>query len=371
MEKYRILQFTIAATWGGRTRHILDIWNHIDKDKFQFDFVSFSKSKLTFENDIISHGGNVYYIHSYPEENLFEFEREFSKVLALKYDAIEIHTAYWKSMIVEEMAKDAGVHKIIIRASSSGINATLDRERANKALSQHLRIRDTLVPDIATDFWATSEEAANWLYADRIPKERIRIHNNTIDTYRFCFNYRIREEVRLQNGLQNHFVMGFSGRLEAVKNVDFIIEILYSLRKIKKDIMLMIVGEGSLRKQLVDKCKTLKLHNSVIFTGFVENVADYLQAMDIFLLPSEFEGFPNALLEAQSVGLPCIASDNITKEAIVTEVAHRLPIDKNQWIKEIRKYLLGYDRIDRSCELREKGYCTRTVIEQLQKEYME
>ncbi len=371
MKKIKILQFSIAATKGGRTRYILNLWKNIDRSLIKFDFITFSKSLLDFEDELLQDDCIVHHLRCRPEDDKSRFISEFEDILSNRYDAIEIHTPFWKDTIVEDVARNVGIPKIIIRANSAGINATLDVDQEKAAIDRHMRIRSNLTKDIATDYWACSEEAADWLFADRIPKDLIKIHRNTIDTNAFVFSLHLRKQVRERLGIKNRFVIGFSGRLEAVKNVDYIIDLFYSLRNMHGRFFLLVLGNGSLREHLEEKCFQLGINEDVCFMGHVDRVTDYLQAMDVFLMPSLFEGFPNALLEAQSVGLPCIISTGITKDAMVTELVHRVPLNQDEWTKIIMKYVNGYDRIDRSHELREKGYSTIDYIKQLQMEYLE
>ena len=370
--KIKILQFTIASSLGGRTKYIFNIWRHIDKSRFQFDFVTFSED-IIFANELIKDGCEVYKIKNHPNIDMDEFIKEFRTILDNKYDVIEIHTSYWESTIVEQLAKECGIHKIIIHGHSSGISAGRtknDRLSPEQLIEIHERVKASLTSDIATDFWACSKEVSSWLFEPEIPGEKIKIVHNTIDTTRFKFSPEQQSSIRKLLGInESDIVLGFTGRLEPVKNVEFIIKIFSDIYQIYKRYKIVIVGDGSLRKELEDLCENLKLTNAFIFVGRVENVEDYLQAMDIFLMPSFYEGFPISLLEAECAGVKCIVSNNITKEVNVLNDISYLPLDISEWVNEIIKYGGNIDRSRCACKLREKGFDTESEIKNIQDLY--
>lgn len=371
-KKTKILQFTIAATKGGRTRYVLNIWNYIDKSKFIFDFITFSE-ELDFKEKIIRQGGRVYYISVHPEQDKERFVCEFNKVLNNGYDAIEIHTSYWVSTIVEKLARLAGIPKIIVHAHSTGIgiNQAFDQSMREYYKSLHNRIRNGIDENLATDYWACSYEAAEWLFSDRIPRNRIKVIHNTIDTEKFSYNKNVRGEIREKLGVLKKTVIGFTGRLEKVKNVEFLIDVFNEILRHCKDVCLLIVGDGTLKDELVRKCSHCGMEQGkdYIMTGLVDNVPDYLQAMDIFALPSYFEGFPLSCLEAQCTGLKCVVSDNLPESVAVTELVKRLKLDLSLWVTEVETLMNGYKRTDRSAELKSKGFDTGVYIKELEEEY--
>lgn len=368
----KILQFTVASTKGGRTQYVLNVWNHIDKERFCFDFITFSKD-LDFEEDIIRNGGRVFHISAHPEKSMQQFVKEFNEVLKNEYDVIEIHTSYWVSTVVEELANRAKIPKIIIHAHSTGIgiNEVWDEKKRDYYLDLHHRVRNSLTQSLATDYWACSREAAEWLFSDRIPFERIEILHNTIDTELFQYNDTKRKEIRKKLNLNGKTVLGFTGRLEKVKNVEFLIEVLREIIVIRPNMMLLIVGDGRLKKELEHICGQygLKIGEDVIFTGHVENVVDHLQAMDIFVMPSHFEGFSLSTLEAQCTGLQCVVSNNVPEAVAVTELVTRLPLEVKTWVERIIDTPIEYNRRNRRSDLIRKGFDTAHYIKVLEEKY--
>lgn len=168
-KKIKILQFPVANSQGGITQYILQNWKYIDKKRFQFDFATMSKH-LSFADALLKQGCKMHYISCYAEENEQQFNEEFEAILRNEnYDIVHLHTKQWKSYNIEKIAKKVGVPKIIVHSHNTGID-TLDDERRGEEIETHYRVRKALREDIATDFWACSNLAADFLYGDYIPK---------------------------------------------------------------------------------------------------------------------------------------------------------------------------------------------------------
>lgn len=365
VHKVRVLQFTIAASMGGRTTYILNQWKHINRDKIQFDFVTFSKN-LSCEEELLQQGCIVHHIEHHPTEDKPEFIEEFKKVLEYGYDVIEIHTSFWEDTIVEQMAKKAGIKKIIIHAHAAGCV----KKRAS--MEVHCKVRESLTEDIATDFWACSSEAGEWIFGDSIPKSKIKILPNTIETKRFQYCPEKRNELRKQFKYEKKFVIGQVGRLEFVKNHEFTLKILKRLVQLVSNIELLILGSGDEQERLEKLVQEWGLENYVTFLGRRDNVEDWLQLMDIFVMPSFSEAFPIALIEAEAAGLKCICSNQITLDAALTDDITYLSIDDVElWVKEILINKDGYVRKSGHEAVAKAGYEVLDAIRSLENEYMD
>lgn len=370
-KKLRVLQFPIVAAKGGITQYVLNLWKYVNREIIQFDFLTFS-SELDFEEELINEGCKVYHISCYPETDIERFAMEYSTVLSHGYDVIELHTSYWKSTIMEEMAKEQGGCKVIIHAHSTGIVGNLSYFEKINAKERHNKIRNMLNETIADKFWACSKEAAEWLYGDKIPKEKIEIIKNTIDTSLFKYREDIRRQKRQEFNLTDNYVIGHVGRLEEEKNHNFILEIFAKLHTKQPQSILLLVGDGYYRKFIEERIIELKISDCVYLVGKTDNVSDYLHVMDVFVFPSLFEGFGLSLLEAQCSGLRCIGSTNVPKTAFVTKTAERVSLDEpDKWNHILEETAKGYDRKSQALLLREKGYDTITQIRKLEKMYME
>lgn len=365
--KVKVLQFPIANSKGGITQYALQNWKYIDKSRFHFDFATISKS-IDFELELKKTGAKLFYLSCSAEEDKEQFIEEFKSILIEgNYDVVHLHTGFWKSIIVEEIAKDVGIKKIIVHAHNSGVDI-LDNERREKAELNHFMIRDTINEEIATDYWACSLKAADFLFGDKISKDKIKIMSNAIDVVKFEFNKSLRNEIRSEMGIkENEYVIGNVGRFVYQKNQDFLLRVFQLLCEIRENCRLLLVGDGEKKQEYYNFVKENALEDKVIFTGFRKDVNKLMHVMDIFCLSSRFEGFPISLVEAQAQGLMCIVSNEITVEAKITDLVRYLPLLEDEWVEElINQYNVITPRL---CLLKDTGYDIQKQIKILEELY--
>ena len=146
------------------------------------------------------------------------------------------------------------------------------------------------------------------------------------------------------------------------KNHDFLIDIFDSVHRKNTNAVLVLIGEGELEEKVREKIQRLSLQDSVIFTGSIPNVNEMYQMMDVFLLPSLYEGFPVVGVEAQASGVCCIFSDTITKEIAITDMANFISLSEKTdvWADKILSYSSGYSRKDMTNEIKQSGYSIYT-----------
>ncbi|MCI8672195.1 MAG: glycosyltransferase family 1 protein [Lachnospiraceae bacterium] len=371
MKKIRVLQFTIAETKGGRTLYTLNNWKYINKEKFQFDFITFNK-ELDFEQQLLKEGCQVWHISCYPEDNREQFIKEFDAVLEHGYDIIHINTSYWRDTIVEERAKAKGIRKIIIHAHNMGTGTIQSEDKDNEMRKRHFEVRERLTEDLATDYWACSSEAAEWLYGDKISKNRIVLMKTAIDINNFDYDSIDRDKTRKDLGLEKRFVIGNVGKIVYQKNHEFLIHVFYEIRKTIPNAFLLIRGEGALKECIEKQIKELHLEDDVKIMGRTNSLGKIFSAMDLFLMPSRYEGFPAVLVEAQASGLPCIVSDSISKETRITSLVSYKPLILDKWVKETEEiYGQRRERKGMSFELKIAGYDIWNQIQKIENAYME
>ena len=186
----------------------------------------------------------------------------------------------------------------------------------------------------ATDFIACSKSSGEFLFGDI---KQITIINNSIDREKFRFNSQSREIYRKKWKLNDQLVIGTVGRLSKQKNTEFLLEIFREIHANKKNSTLLIVGKGKQKDSLLKKAKDMSLEHAIRFLGVRDDIPDIMSAMDIFVLPSRFEGFGIVLLEAQVVGLPCFSSDKVPKETCISDYITYLSLDlsPNEWAQKI------------------------------------
>lgn len=367
MAKIKVLHFPIRNSNGGVTRSALKFWKYINHDQFQFDFATCSP-RLDFEQDIIDQGCGVHYISCYAEQDSRQFCEELKGILVRGYDAIHLNTNWWKSFYAEQAAREVGIKKIIVHARNTSIDVGDTVQREWEA-SEHNRLREAFPVDLCTDFLACSHAAADFLFGSRIPGDRIVILHNALDIGRYTYDESRRGKMREILDLSDKFVIGCVGRMSYQKNHQFLVECFNEVQKVDGRAVLMLLGDGELKVELEDMVRSYGIGDKVLFLGSVDNVEDYLQAMDVFAFPSYFEGLPNAMIEAQAAGLKCICSNAVTEEAGITDNVDFLDLDIRNWADAIMNYAAGYDREKVDDQIRAAGYDIKYEIKKLEEIY--
>lgn len=150
--------------------------------------------------------------------------------------------------------------------------------------------------------------------------EKVVTVNNGIQMERFARDLYDREKIRseLEFG-PSDYVIGNVGRMHPQKNHDRILEVFVKLLETKENARLLLVGKGELEEYVRSKVESLHIQDKVVMLKNRPDIPELMSAMDVFFLPSLYEGFPVALVEAQAAGLPCVISDSITKESVLTD----------------------------------------------------
>lgn len=365
--KIKILHFTIANSGGGITKYALRIWNTIDREKFQCDFATMSK-KLDFATELEREGCKIHYISTYSEQDPIKFEEEINEILDYGYTVLHLHTSWWRGFDVEKIAKKRGVPKVIVHSHNTDVHIPIGMTR-EEARELHYTWREKITEDIATDFWACAKNAADWLYGDKIPIERIKIVPNAIDLDKFYYNESIRKLYRDDMGLKDKFVIGMIARFEYQKNHEFAIEFFNQLSRRMPNAILILIGIGELQEDIKRLVKSYHLESKVKFTGIRDDIENMLQAFDLFILPSRFEGLPITLVEAQASGLKCFTSEFVTEEVEITNSLTRLPLNINLWVEKTLEWRNGYKREDARETMRDKGFDIKFQIKEIEKMY--
>lgn len=191
----------------------------------------------------------------------------------------------------------------------------------------------------ATHLAACSRAAAIYQFGENAAK-RTTIIKNGINTKKFRFQGEKRTEIRKKFNLEGTFVIGHIGRFSAQKNHCFLIDVFREIVRKEPLARLLLVGEGELEDSVRVQVKSYGLCENVIFVGATDQVEDYLCAMDVFVLPSLFEGLPIVGIEAQTSGLPCIISDKVTSEMKVIDWVEFVSLSSGVrvWANVILKY---------------------------------
>ena len=368
MEKKRILHMTPSIVKNGVYQYIFNHLNHLDRDRFEFSFLMQDPKELMETEEYEKYRFEIRSFSIPQRVDPSRFRREIMEILSDRYDVLHLHTSYWRGSMIEEIAMELGVPRVIVHSHSSSIDQPDAGEREGQR-KIHEEMKRRFNETYATDFWACSHMAADWLYGPQISRSRIRIMPNAIETDKYTFCENDRKYYRSRYGLDGKLVIGHTGRFEYQKNHGFLIDVFVKVHAAIPHSVLVLIGEGPEEIPVKEAVKERGLQDAVIFLGWRDDVAKWLQAFDIYCLPSRFEGLPIALVEAQAAGLHCIVSDFVTREVQITGLVDFLELDVQLWCERIKKSAEAYERLDTSKQIIGAGYDIRQQVKLLEKEY--
>lgn len=326
----RIAQVLNRMDSGGIEAVVMNYYRHIDHEQIQFDFYFAEGSTFPQREELERLGAGIYPVPAYSHPLAYH-KALYSAFREHGYKVVHAHLSTM-SVFALFAAWRAGVPVRICHNHS-----TAHWGEGKKTLLKYLlRPFNKL---FATDWFACGEKAGRWMYGDRaFEKGKVHVMPNAIDTEKFAFDPAARVQLRQELGTSPEaFVVGHVGRFTYAKNHEFLVQVFASLKQQRPDARLLLVGEGELEQQIRDKVVESGLKGDVIFTGARGDVAKLYSAMDVFCLPSRYEGFPVVALEAQANGLPFLFSDKVTSEAGYSKDAKQLPVnDAQSWTTELQ-----------------------------------
>ena len=288
----RVLQMIASLDVGGSQTLMMNIYRNIDRENLQFDFIIDHPKETYFAEEIRSLGGRVYTLPAFHGTNVGEIRRDWNNFFYTHpdYTVLHSHVRSYASLYLP-VAKEHGLKTIIHSHNStngSGMTAAV-----KAFLQKPLRYQADIL-------MACSTEAGKWLYGERACRsDRFIFLPNGVDTRRFA--------------------------PDEQKNHRFLLEIFQQVHQRDPEAILLLVGVGPLQQEMAQRAVELGIAEKVLMTGNRDDVPELLAAMDVFALPSLFEGLPVTLIEAQAAGLPCVITDNITSDLDVTPLLRRLP----------------------------------------------
>jgi glycosyltransferase involved in cell wall biosynthesis len=375
MNPLRILfVFGCPLKKGGTENVMINIVKNIDREMFHIDFLIFDKTPDTSDDKkyLESLGCRFYQItargidRKIHNKELEEFFKEH------KYDIVHTHM----DAIGEEALKAAKKHGIKARIAHSHNTDQLDNP---KGLKDHLhraylKYEKHLLRRYAEYYVACSPEAGKWLFGKkRCSGDNYLLLTNAVESSKYSYDEAIRDEVRKELGIEGKKVIIHVGQFRTQKNHDKVIEIFRELCSRDEAYRLILVGKGEDEYRIRDMVSRMGLSGKVRFLGNRNDVDRLLQAADVFLFPSLYEGLSIALLEAQASDLICIVSDTVSPASFVTEKAVSLGLDKDAktWADKIESALDEYKtRSDMKSLFTEKGYDISAQIKVLEKFYI-
>lgn len=336
-KQIRITHIIGSVAKGGIESVVFNYYRFINRDKVQFDFIIDEDSPCEIPDDILNMGCRVFKIPPYTK--FFAYIKALKRIFRENNCKIVHSHMNTLSVFALYAAKKAGVP---VRISHNHSTAGKGRgEFKRNVIKYALRRFSRLYP---THLAACSEYAGKWLYGD---KADFKVFNNAIDPARFTYNTQTRLRVRENLGAGNKFIIGHVGRFMHQKNHDFLIDIFNEIYKLNQDSLLLLIGDGELKKPTEEKVKALNLQNNVIFTGNRSDVNELYQAMDVLVLPSLYEGLTVVGVEAQTAGLPLVLSACISKETAFTDAVEFISLKESakHWAEKVLSKQ-NFERVD-------------------------
>lgn len=294
--------------------------------------------------------------------------RRFRRLLRQRqYDVVHLNLYQGLSLYYARIARQEGIPVRIAHSHNAALRKSSTR---GLKLLLHRMGRRCFTKD-ATALWACSEAAADFLFHGA--GQKISFVPNGIDTHRFEFDPAVRQALRRKLGLTHCLVLGNVGRLCTQKNQAFLLEVFAQLVQLHPESRLLLVGDGEDRAKLEHRAGELGIGSRVIFYGHSQQVEQLLWAMDVFALPSLFEGLPLAAVEAQAAGLPVLCAQGLSKEVKITEDLHFLPLEAGAkpWADRVLDLASRSTHREQAAEaVRKAGFEAQAVARQIMQVYL-
>ena len=358
MKPIRVLHVVTYMGRGGLETMIMNYYRHIDRAKVQFDFLVHRDFEADYDKEILSMGGRIYHISrlvpwsiKYRKE-LKKFFREHSE-----YKIVHVHQDCLSSVALQ-CAKECGVPVRIAHSHTKNQDINI------KYLIKRYYMKQ--IPRFATEYFACGKDAGDWMFAGH----SYHILHNAIDASIYTYSAERAAKIRRKFCVENNFVIGHIGRFDTSKNQSFLIDVFYECEKLEPDVRLLLIGDGKERARIQEKVKSLGLEDKVLFTGIRSDIADLLQAIDVFVFPSLYEGLGIAAIEAQAAGAPCVLSDKVPTECKMTKNTEFLSLKESPevWARHILDYK-EVPHIDTYEDIYKAGYDIKENAIKLQEFY--
>lgn len=355
----RVLQVVTHMNRGGLETMIMNYYRNIDRDQVQFDFLVHRQERAEYDDEIEKLGGVIYRI-----SKLNPFSWKYKKELEIffkshpEYKVIHVHQDCMSSLILK-VAQKCGIKVRIAHSHSAS-----QTKNIKFIIKKHYQKR---IPKYATKMLACGEEAGKWMFQGA----EFEVLNNAIDASAYRVDANIRNKMREQLGIsKDTFLVGHVGNFTVPKNHLFLIDVFRQVRT-KTDAKLLLVGDGSLRTEIEAKIEHEHLKDDVILAGVRKDVPALLQAIDVFVFPSTYEGLPVTLIEAQAAGLPCLISNKVSFECKKTDFVQQVSLDDSVtvWAEKVINAKTT-EKKDTYEEIKSSGYDIQENAKMLQQFYL-
>ena len=355
---------------GGITELVLTLSEKIDSEKVQFDYLTFEDTFDQASKRAKEAHSTIYRVDLQTVKNpIVRGLKKFFGIIKLVHSEqikiIHINSSTPYEVLVAFAAKIGGAKKIIYHSHNSSYYP-------GQKLVKLSEVFKWFMPFVITDYLSCSDAAARFMFPKKIvDAENYTVIKNGVDYDKHSFKPEVRTELRKKYGLENNFVLGHVGRFNVQKNHEFLIDIFYEVYKHDNSARLFLVGIGETENQIKEKVKRLGIEEVVIFHGLSDEVNRLWNMLDVFVMPSLYEGLPVAGVEAQANGLPLIVSNTITQELKITDAVEYIGLDEktSKWCEVIERYN-GYKRKNTRMEITKAGFDIDDTVIRLERIYL-
>ena len=345
----RMLHIVGSMSPSGIGNFIMNVYRNIDREKVQFDFIVHEHREVSFDDEIRALGGRLFYVTRKavsPRRNFMEICRVVKEG---SYKIVFRHTDTATVALDLLAAKLGGARELIAHSHST----STPNERMH-------RLFQPMLNALCTKRFACSDKAGKWLYG----KKSYEVIINAINLSDFSYQEELRQKVRKAEKLEGMLVVGHIGNLLPVKNHLFMLDVMAELVKLQPDAVMLFAGDGEMRPLIEEKREKLGLEKQVRLLGVRTDTAALLQATDVFLFPSKYEGLPIAMVEAQCSGLPNLVSDVITQDVDVTPLVHKLSLQQppKVWAEQLLKLSQEIRKAPERRLFTEKGFDIKEMV---------
>lgn len=362
----RVLHSVSNMDRAGIETMLMNYYRHIDRNQLQFDFIVNKPKPGDYDAEIRQMGGHIYQSPGLNPLHYPQYLRFVQQVVA-QDPSIQILHAHNEAMGLYALngARKAGLKVRIAHAHNTCI--IRDYKWPLKMFCKQF------LASSATDLWSCGRDAGIYFFGQKNWEERGMILHNAIEPSTFQFDPSIRARMRAQYGLGDRIVLGHVGRFNVQKNHTRLLDIFAQFLRLEPEAMLVLIGTGELEEQTRAKAQALGIAEHVLFAGLQSNVSDWYQMMDLFVMPSLFEGLPVVGIEAQASGLCCLFSDAVPDEVLLSEQSVCFPLHATDeaWAAEIHRLLQQHpDRVLGTERIRQAGYDINLEAVRLQELYL-
>jgi len=307
---------------NGISSVIMNYCRNINSERIAFTIISGRPVAEVYQQECKLKGIQIITLSERRKKPVHYYYELFKVLTKKQFDIVHVHGSSATIIVELFIAMLRGIKVRIAHCHANNCN--------NRKIHYFLR---KWMPFISTHDFACSESAGKWLVGDA----EFCIIKNGFEIEQFQFNEDIRKIKRKELCVENKFVIGHVGRFNEVKNHKFLLEIFEEIAKKRTDAVLLLIGTGPMFQEIAERIAHHPYRERIILYGESRNVKDFYSVMDVFVLPSKYEGLSIVLLEAQMNGLKCIVSDGVPEEVKLSDRIEFLSLqeEKKVWLDRI------------------------------------